>query len=51
MVVTSLKTRIGLIVAMVALSVAALVPRNTKIRERGPDGSIRDTVIMAKVRG
>ncbi|MFN8651014.1 MAG: protein translocase subunit SecD [Gemmatimonadales bacterium] len=45
MVVTSLKTRIGLIVAMVALSVAALVPRNTKIRERGPDGSIRDTVI------
>jgi protein-export membrane protein SecD len=45
MVVTSLKTRIGLITAMVALSVIALIPRNTKIRERGPDGSIRDTVI------
>lgn len=45
MVVTSLKTRIGLIVAMVALSAVALVPRNTKIRERAPDGSIRDTVI------
>src|SRR5512143_957505 len=45
MVVTSLKTRIGLIIAMVAVSVIALIPRNTKIRERGPDGSIRDTVI------
>jgi len=45
MVVTSLKTRVGLIVAMVAVSVIALIPRNTKIRERGPDGSIRDTVI------
>ncbi len=45
MVVTSLKTRVGLIVAMVALSIVALIPRNTKIRERGADGSIRDTVI------
>lgn len=45
MVVTSLKTRVGLIVAMVAVSIIALIPRNTKIRERGADGSIRDTVI------
>jgi len=45
MVVTSLKTRVGLIVAMVAASVVALIPRNTTIRERGPDGLIRDTVI------
>src|SRR5574338_19808 len=45
MVVTSLKTRIGIILAMVAVSVITLIPRNTKIRERGPDGSIRDTVI------
>jgi len=45
MVVTSLKTRIGLIVAMVAASVVALIPRNTTIRERGPDGVMRDTVI------
>src|SRR5262245_14244334 len=45
MVVTSLKTRIGLIVAMVAASVVALVPRNTTIRERGADGVMRDTVV------
>jgi preprotein translocase subunit SecD len=45
MVVTSLKTRIGLIVAMVAASIVALIPRNTTIRERGPDGVMRDTVI------
>jgi preprotein translocase subunit SecD len=45
MVVKSLKTRIGIIIVMVAVSVITLIPRNTKIRERGPDGSIRDTVI------
>jgi preprotein translocase subunit SecD len=45
MVVTSLKTRIGLIAAMVVASVVALIPRNTTIRERGPDGVMRDTVI------
>jgi len=45
MVVTSLKTRIGLIVAMVVGSIAVLIPRNTTIRERGPDGIMRDTVV------
>jgi preprotein translocase subunit SecD len=45
MVVTSLKTRIGLIVAMVVVSIVALIPRNTTIRERGSDGIMRDTVI------
>lgn len=45
MLVTSIKTRIGIIVAMVAVSGAALIPRNTTIRERGPDGGMRDTVI------
>lgn len=45
MVVTSLKTRIGLIVAMVAVSVVALIPRNTTLRERGADGVMRDTVV------
>jgi preprotein translocase subunit SecD len=45
MVVTSLKTRIGFIAAMVVASAAALIPRNTTIRERGPDGVMRDTVI------
>src|SRR5215467_14191978 len=45
MVVTSLKTRIGLIAAMVAASVVALIPRNTTLRERGADGVMRDTVV------
>jgi preprotein translocase subunit SecD len=45
MVVTSLKTRIGLIVAMVIMSVIALIPRDTKLRTRDPvTGQMKDTV-------
>jgi preprotein translocase subunit SecD len=43
MVVTSLKTRIGLIVAMVLGSVIALIPRETTLREQGADGVMHDT--------
>ena len=45
MVVTSLKTRIGLIAAMVIVSVVSLIPRDTKLRTRDPvTGQMKDTV-------
>ena len=45
MVVTSLKTRIGLIAAMIVVSIIALIPRETKQRVRDKDtGRIKDTV-------
>jgi len=43
MFVTSLKTRIGLIVAMVVASIVALVPRDVTLRVPGKDGVLRDT--------
>ncbi len=44
MVVTSLKTRIGITLAMVVVSVIALIPRNVTRRER-INGVMRDTTI------
>jgi preprotein translocase subunit SecD len=45
MVVTSLKTRIGLIAAMIIVSVVSLIPRDTKLRTRDPiTGQMKDTV-------
>lgn len=43
MFVTSLKTRIGLIVAMVVASIIALLPRDVTLRVPGKDGVLRDT--------
>lgn len=45
MIVTNLRTRVGLIAAMIVASAVALVPREVTQRERGPDGIIRDTVV------
>jgi preprotein translocase subunit SecD len=45
MLVTSLKTRIGITVVMVATSIAVLIPRNVTIREKGADGVIHDKVV------
>jgi preprotein translocase subunit SecD len=42
---TSLKSRIIIIAFLVVLSVASLFPRKVTIRERGPDGIMRDTSI------
>jgi preprotein translocase subunit SecD len=45
MVVTSLKTRIGLIGAMILASITALIPRETKLRTRDfTTGQMKDTV-------
>jgi preprotein translocase subunit SecD len=44
MVVTSLKTRIGITVAMVVVSAIALIPRSVTLRER-VEGVMRDTVV------
>jgi preprotein translocase subunit SecD len=45
MVVTSLKTRLGLIAAMAVASIIALIPRETKLRTRDPvTGQMKDTV-------
>ncbi len=43
MIVTNLKTRLLITGAVLLASIAALVPREIKIRERGVDGVIRDT--------
>ncbi|HUO52185.1 MAG TPA: protein translocase subunit SecD [Gemmatimonadaceae bacterium] len=39
----SIRTRVLVILALVALAVVALVPRTVTIRRRGPDGVMRDT--------
>ncbi len=43
MIVHSLKTRVGLIVAMILISIIALVPRSVTLRSPGADGVLRDT--------
>jgi preprotein translocase subunit SecD len=41
---SNLKSRIAVIVALCALSIWALFPRNVKVRERGSDGVYREVV-------
>jgi preprotein translocase subunit SecD len=41
---SNLKYRIGAIVALCVLSIWALFPRNVTVRQRGPDGVMRDVV-------
>jgi len=41
---SSLKSRIAVILALCALSIWALFPRNVKVRERGSDGVYREVV-------
>lgn len=45
MVVTNLRTRIGITTVMILTAVIALIPRDVKVRERGADGLMRDTVL------
>ena len=45
MVVTNLRTRIGITTVMILAAVIALIPRDAKVRERGTDGLMRDTVL------
>ncbi len=45
MVVSNLRTRIGITTAMILAAVIALIPRDAKVRERGADGLMRDTVL------
>jgi preprotein translocase subunit SecD len=45
MIITSLKHRLAIIGVVIAGSIIALIPRSIKLRERGPDGVIRDTVV------
>lgn len=45
MVVTNLRTRIGITTVMILTAVIALIPRDAKVRERGADGLMRDTVL------
>lgn len=45
MVVTNLRTRIGITTVMILSAVIALIPRDAKVRERGADGLMRDTVL------
>ncbi|MBK6421727.1 MAG: protein translocase subunit SecD [Gemmatimonadetes bacterium] len=45
MIVTNLRTRLGLIAAMLIASAVSLIPREVTQRERGADGIIRDTVV------
>ncbi|HMV31319.1 MAG: protein translocase subunit SecD [Gemmatimonadales bacterium] len=45
MIVTNLRTRVGLIAAMIIASAVSLIPREVTQRERGTDGIIRDTVV------
>ncbi len=45
MVVTNLRTRIGITTVMILAAVIALIPRDAKVRERGADGLMRDTVL------
>ncbi len=44
MIVTNLRTRIGVVAVMVIAAVVSLIPRDVKQRQRGADGIIRDTV-------
>lgn len=41
----TITSRLIVIGVLVGLSVFALIPRNVKIRERGPDGRMRDTTV------
>jgi len=43
MLVTTLKSRLIIIGAVLVASIAALIPREVKLRERGADGIIRNT--------
>ena len=44
MVVTTLKSRLIVIGLVLVAGIGALIPRNVKIRERGPDGVMVDKV-------
>ena len=44
MIVTNLRTRIGVVAIMVVAAIVSLIPRDVKQRQRGLDGVIRDTM-------
>ncbi len=43
MVVTTIRNRLIIIAVLVVAAVVSLIPREIKVRKRGPDGAIRDT--------